>query len=193
MKQNVRVCFLLFLLAVTLRGSPADNGGGKVIIEGHYGMMPQAASEPALLAQDLGSLLITPLKFAALKVTGKIESLQLTVQGDVLRVVAIDSAGARVLADSVPSVPEVDGKNKTITLHREWKSGDEWGSSKGTTVTKLSLQEDGSVFVAVSTVSSGRTFVFPRAKSKSDSWLRYPSASSANSPVPSPTPQKNKD
>jgi len=193
MKLNVWVCSMLFLSAVVLRGAPADKGGGKVIIDGHYAMMPQAASEPALLAQDLGSLLITPLKFSALKVTGKIESIQLTVLDNVLRVVAIDSAGARVLSESVPVVPDLDGKPGSLTLQREWKSGDEWGSSKGTTTTKLIREEGGTLLVAVSVVSSGRTLIFPQGKSKSDSWLKYSLVALPNPPEPPPTPPKKKD
>ena len=194
MKINVYVCSILLLSAVMLRGAPAEKGNGKpVTIDGHYTMMPQATSEPALLAQDLGSLVITPLKFADLNVTGKIESIELTVLGDVLRVVAIDSAGARVLSESVPVVHEVDGKKGFLTLLREWKSGDEWGSSKGTTTTKFMREADGNLLVAVSVVSSGRTFIIPRGESKSDSWLKYSPVASPNPPVPPSTPSKKKD
>ncbi len=185
---------MVFLAAVVLRGAPADNGGGKLVtIDGHYTMMPLAASEPALLTQDLGSLVINPLKFAGLKVTGKIESIQLTVLGDVLCVLAIDSAGARVLSESVPVVHDVDGKPGSLTSQREWKSGDEWGSSKGTTTTRLIREEEGTLLVAVSTVSSGRTLIFPRGKSKSDSWLKYSPVSSPNPPVSPSLPSKKKD
>jgi hypothetical protein len=175
MKTNIWICSLLLAAADMLHGAQTDNGVKQVNVDGHYTMMPQLASQPALLAQDLGSLIIDPLKFYGLKVAGKIESIQLTLFGDALRVVAIDSAGESVLSESVPVVTSMNGKSGALILRREWKSQDEWGSSRGTTTAKFIREEDGNLLVTVSIVSSGRTLIFPRGKSRSDSWIKYPS------------------
>lgn len=189
MNTNTWIYALLLVFVAGLHAVSADNPDKLLTIDGRYAMMPQSASKSALLAQDLGSLVVDPLKFANLKVTGKIEAIQLTVSGDTLEVIAFDSSGARVLSAPVSVEHDVDGSTDTVTLRQDWKSGDEWGSSKGTTVTRLSRQNDGTLFVAVSTVSSGRTFIFPRGKSKADSWLKYAPVP----PVEPSTPPKKKD
>ena len=173
--MSSKTCFfsLLLVLAGGLHAASPDNTDKPMTVAGRYATMPQLASESSLLKQGLGSLVLDPLKFANLRVIGKIESIQLTIAGRTLDVMAFDSSGACVLRESVSTENDTDGSNGAITLRREWEGGDEWGNAKGTTITRLTRDADGSLRVDLSTTSSGRIWFFPRRKTTSDSWLKY--------------------
>ena len=143
-------------------------------IDGEYHMLPCYASNDALSRmQDLGSLLVEPIKFYQLKVTGKIESIRISRSDDGFRVVAIDSAGNAVLSEIVKAkVEQLDG-SKVFTLHYQWRGGDEWGTSKGQTTTTLSREKDGNLLARVIVESTERAFIFSKSKLKSETWLKY--------------------
>lgn len=168
------LCVIFSLLAVRSYCADAGNRGmSEASVDGQYAMMPLEASEHTLLSQDLGSLLLEPRKFENLSITGKIESIKLTVSNKELNIMAFDSTGARVLSETVPASHEIHGNTGSLTLSRRWKGNDEWGSSQGTTTVRLLHERDGSLMVFVSVASSGRTLIFPRGQTKSDAWLKY--------------------
>ena len=173
------LCSFLLVLAGGLHADSLANTDKPMTVAGRYATMPQLASESSLLMQGLGSLVVDPLKFANLRVIGKIESIQLTITGRTLGVMAFDSSGACVLRESVSTVDDADGGKGAITLRREWEGGDEWGNAKGTTITRLTRDEDGSLRVDLSTTSTGRIWFFPRRRTTSDSWLKYAPISKA--------------